>query len=170
MGSVDISLNSVGRKEAGLLVERVKNLDIDIVISSPLKRAVETAEIVKPRDCNIIINHAFAERNVGVYEGLTKDEAKEKYPELYKRNITRIFDDAPSGGETILDVEKRVFVGLDEIKEKYKDKNILIVTHAFVAKVINKYFNPRISDEDFFGFVLGNGEVVKRIFNISTPP
>ncbi len=200
LGRTDVSLNFAGRKEAALLAERIKNLDIDIIISSPLKRAIETTEIVKPHSCKIIVNNFFIERSVGVYEGLTKEEAKERYPNLYERNITRIFNDAPSGGETILEVQNRVFEGLDKIRKSYSNfappqsperdcgeqiksrrsppsadgetaaergsgKNILIVTHAFVAKVINRYFNPQISEQDFFDFVLGNGEVVKKIFN-----
>lgn len=161
LGRIDISLNSVGRREVALLAERIKNSDIDIIVSSPLKRAIETAEIVKPVGCKIVVNDAFIERAVGVYGGLTKDGAKEKYPDLYRRNITRIFDDAPTGGETIFDVQNRVFEGLDEIKKNYKNKNILLATHAFVAKVINKYFNPQIAEKDFFDFVLGNGDVAE---------
>ncbi|MFH1564720.1 MAG: histidine phosphatase family protein [bacterium] len=164
IGRTDIFLNYAGRKEAALLAERIKNLDINIVFSSPLKRAIETAEIIKPRSCKIAVNNYFIERSVGVYEGLTKEEAKEKYSDLYERNITRIFNDSPTNGETILDVQNRVFEGLDKIKKDYQDKNILIVTHAFVAKVINKYFNPQISEKDFFDFVLGNGEVVEYCF------
>lgn len=43
--------------------------------------------------------------------------------------------------------------------KNYQDKNILIVTHAFVAKVINKYFNPNISEQDFFDFVLQTANI-----------
>jgi probable phosphoglycerate mutase len=63
-----------------------------------------------------------------------------------------------------LDVEKRVFVALDKIKHHYQDKKILIITHGFIAKVINKYFNPSITDQDFFSFSLKNLELKKYIF------
>jgi len=159
MGRTDLSLNANGRKQAEKLEKHLKGLNIDVIISSPLKRAIETAEIIIPNDFKIISEYAFIERSVGVYEGLTKDEAKEKYPELYAKNITRIFGEAPIGGETIAEVQNRVFASLDKIKKIYHDKNILIVTHAFVAKIINKYFNQQISEQDFFDFVLQTAEI-----------
>ena len=139
---------------------------IEIIYSSPLKRALETAQIIKEKHhCEIIVDHHFIERSIGVYEGLTKDEAKNKYPELYARNITRIFNDAPPGGEAIIETIERVFKGLDKIKNQSKYSNILISTHGFVAKVINKYFNPNISEEEFFDFSIANAEIMKYNFN-----
>ncbi|MBU4375031.1 histidine phosphatase family protein [Patescibacteria group bacterium] len=159
LGRTNLSLNSVGRQQAVGIAEQVKKLRIDFVISSPLKRAMETAEIIKPDEHKIIINPHFIERSVGVYEGLTKNEAKKLFPDLYKKNITRIFNDAPPKGETIKEVQGRVFNGMDEIKKNYQDKNILVVTHAFVAKVINKYFNPDVSEQDFFDFILKTANI-----------
>ncbi|HHD92124.1 MAG TPA: histidine phosphatase family protein [Candidatus Portnoybacteria bacterium] len=167
LGSIDIPLNSTGKEQAIKVRNYFNDLrdrDIDIIISSPLKRAIETAKIIKPDNLKIVPDPAFMERNIGVYEGLTKDEAKEKYPRLFTKNITRIFNEAPTGGETILEVQDRVFAGLNKIKEIYQEKNILIITHAFVAKVINKYFNPQISEQDFFNFVLQNAEIKKYKF------
>ncbi|MCK4554659.1 histidine phosphatase family protein [Candidatus Parcubacteria bacterium] len=159
LGRTNISLNAVGRQQAERLAEKIKKLKVDLIISSPLKRAVETAEIIKPDAHKIIINPHFIERSFGVYEGLTKNEAKKEFPDLYKQNITRIFNNTPPNGETIQDVQNRVFDGLDKIKKNYQNKNILVVTHAFVAKVINKYFNPDISEQDFFDFVLKTANI-----------
>lgn len=160
LGRTDKPLNAIGLCQAKKLAEKTSDLDIEIIYCSPLKRAVETAEYIKIKhNCKILINEYFIERSIGVYEGLTKDEAKNKYPDLYARNITRIFDDAPSNGETIDEVMKRVFIGLNEIKNQNKFSNILISTHGFIAKVINKYFNPQISDQEFFDFSLANAEI-----------
>ena len=164
LGREDLSLNSAGINQAKELAEKVKDLQIDVVISSPLKRTMETSRIIAPNK-EIIMDNYFIERSIGVYEGLTKQEAKNKYPNLYSRNITRIFNEAPPQGETIQQVQERVFKGLNELKRKYQDKNILLVTHAFIAKVINKYFYPKLSDDDFFEFVLPLVGVEKFIFN-----
>lgn len=153
LGRTDVPLNSTGRKQAKELAKKVQKLNIDLVISSPLKRTLETVQVVFP-DKEIIKDYHFIERSTGVYEGLTKQEAQNKFPELYRRNITRIFDEAPPKGETIRQVQLRVFEGLDELKQKYQNKIILIVTHAFIAKVINKYFYQNQSDDDFFNFIL----------------
>jgi len=164
LGCLDDPLNDNGRKQATELNGKISKINFDIIISSPLKRTIETAEIIKPVDFEILIDQQFIQRSVGVYEGLTKEEAQKKYPDQYKRNITRIFDQAPTGGETITQVEVRIFKGLDQLLKKYKNKNILIVTHAFIGKVINKYFNRQISDNDFFDFTFKNGEIKEYSF------
>lgn len=166
LGRTDELLNASGIKQVKKLAKKTSSLDFEIIYCSPLKRAIETAEFIKTgHACKIIINEHFIERSIGVYEGLTKKEAKNKYPDLYARNITRIFNDAPPNGETIDEVIKRVFIGLDEIKNQNTFSNILISTHGFIAKVINKYFNPQISEQKFFDFTLANAEIMKYTFD-----
>lgn len=164
LGRTDISLNFNGIQQAKELAGIVKKLNIYVIISSPLKRAIETAEIIKPDGLKIISEPAFIERSLGVYDGLTKDEIRGKYPDLYLKNVTRIFDEAPIGGETIIEVQNRVSAGLDKIEKIYKNKNVLIVTHGFVSRSINKHFNPHISKKDFFDFILQNAEIKKYEF------
>ncbi|MEK7501525.1 MAG: histidine phosphatase family protein [Patescibacteria group bacterium] len=162
LGRTDVSLNSTGIVQVKQLAEKTGKLNIDVIHCSPLKRAIETAELIKAKcDCEIVIDDHFIERLIGIYEGLTKEEAKNKYPDLYERNITRIFDEAPTNGETVNEVIKRVFSGLDEIKKQKRFSKIMIVTHGFVAKVINRYFNPEILEKDFFDFSLTNTELKK---------
>ncbi|MBS7560168.1 histidine phosphatase family protein [Pseudomonas sp. RC4D1] len=75
---------------------------IDALIVSPRLRATEAAYIlneglklpVKIMDC-------FQERNVGVFEGLTQADARARYPELWSQNITRRWDNGPTGGESV---------------------------------------------------------------------
>lgn len=166
LGRTDVPLNLAGIAQAKQFAKKISGLNIEVIYCSPLKRAIETAEYIKSKqDCEIIIDDNFIERSVGVYEGLTKEEAKKKYPELYERNITRIFNEAPPNGETINEVIKRVFSGLNNIKTQNKFSNIMIVTHGFVAKVINKYFNVKISEREFFDFNLANTEIKKYTFN-----
>ncbi|MBU3934653.1 histidine phosphatase family protein [Patescibacteria group bacterium] len=166
LGRTDEPLNAIGIDQAKKLAEKTSDLDIEIIYCSPLKRAIETAEFIKTNHtCEVVINEYFIERSIGVYEGLTKEEVKNRYPDLYARNITRIFNYAPPNGETINDVIKRVFSGLDEIRNQSGFSNILISTHGFIAKVINKYFNPNISDQEFFDFNLANAEIMKYNFD-----
>ena len=158
-GSVDIELNKKGLQQTHDVAKEISKLNIDLIITSPLKRCNHMANIInKIVNVPIIIMTEFCERNVGVFEGLTREEAKNKYPELWAKNITRIYDNAPTGGETIKEVESRVFKGLKKIKEKYNDKNILIITHAFVGKIIHKFFN-HISEEEFFKYKLDNANI-----------
>lgn len=160
-GSTDVELNEYGLQQSRDIAKEVSELNIDLIIFSPLKRCRRMADIINETiNAPIVVMDEFRERNVGVYEGLTKEEAKNKYPELWAKNITRVYNDAPTGGETIKEVENRVFAGLGRIKEEYGGKNILIITHAFVGKMINKFFHE-ITEEQFFEYRLDNAEVTE---------
>ena len=159
-GSVDVELNNKGLEQTYDIAKEISKLNIDLIITSPLKRCNDMANIIhKIINTPIIKMSEFSERNVGVFEGLTREEAKNKYPKLWVKNITRVYNDAPTGGETIREVESRVFSGLKKIKKKYSDKNILVITHGFASKVIHKFFNTTITEEDFFKYKLNNANI-----------
>ncbi|MPN57063.1 Phosphoserine phosphatase 1 [bioreactor metagenome] len=145
-----------------MLAEKLANIHFDVIASSPLARAYKTAETVSARhpEIPLIIMRDFAERGVGVFEGLTREEAKEQYPELFNRWCTRQLDDAPTGGETIRQFETRICSGLDELKTRYADKTVLLICHGFVSRIINKQLKG-LSYEDMHGFTLNNCEVAE---------
>lgn len=162
MGSTDVSLNEEGICQAENLANQLCALSIGIIHCSPLKRAMETARIIQAKTTsNIVIDKSLTERNVGIYEGLTKEEIKERYPELFAKNITRIMHEAPPEGETAICVIQRVHDALIEIIKRNEAENILIVTHGFVSKAINKFFNPNISDQEFFEFTIPNAGIAE---------
>ena len=142
-GRKDIELNEVGREQALITGKKIKDEKIDIIITSPLKRARETAEIInKQFDVEIVEDDRLMERCYGDFEGITKTELKEKkkqYPEIddacnYLKNIN-IFN-----METMQDLCARIYDFLDEIITKYKDENVLIVTHGSASIPIKCYF------------------------------
>ncbi len=142
-GKSDIELNNVGRKQAEEAGKLILNEHIDLIIASPLKRAKETAQIInKNFNVTIIEDERLMERDYGQNEGLTKAERKKlkkKHPEVdeiwnYNKNVA-VYDI-----ETMQHLCNRVYEFLDEITEKYKDKNILIVTHNGVYRCIKCYF------------------------------
>jgi len=161
LGSTDIPLNASGKLQAEALASRLSDIAIDSILTSPLLRCEQTAQIVrKKKKTPIKAISALRERNVGVYEKLTKEEAQMTYPDLWEKNITRVWNDAPAGGETIQQVVKRVHRCLDKVLVECEGYRILIVTHGFVSKVINFYFNRDLSKELFFEFVLDVGNVM----------
>ncbi len=142
-GQTDIELNDNGRQQAKETGELIKNENIDIIITSPLKRAKETAKIINENfNVTIIEDNRLMERNFGKSEGLTKDDRrklKEINPEVndvwnYNKNIDF------NGMETMQDFCNRIYKFLDEIINKYRYKNILIVTHGGVSVPIKCYF------------------------------
>lgn len=157
MGTLDISLNTYGKKEAFKIRRQLDDLSFNCIYSSPLKRCIETARIISP-DVQILKEKDLQERNIGVFEGLTKVEAKKHFPHLYARIITRVWKESPYGGETIAAVQTRVFSFLDNLKQRQTDGNVLIVTHGFISKMINYYFYQDLSEEEFHMFSLKNCE------------
>lgn len=130
----DIPLNSTGIEQCKEAEKLVKNLDYDIVICSPLLRAKQTCEIVNSKNIQVIYDDRIIERNSGALEGV--DVKTFDYKRFWIYGKESIKDE-----ETIDECKARVYSFLDDIKEKYKGKNILIVTHNGVCRMIYTYFN-----------------------------
>jgi broad specificity phosphatase PhoE len=164
-GSTDVPLNETGIKQARELAGRLSGMKFDVVVSSPMLRARQTADIVCAElGMEYIIYPQFAERNVGVYEGLTKAEIMERYPDLWAKNCTSLADDAPDGGETLRQACSRIDEGLDKLKQEYPDKTVLLICHGFVARAINRYA-CNLSFDEMLGFFLKNCDIVKYNLN-----
>lgn len=140
-GITDVDLTDKGREQAKMLALAVVGKSIDIVISSPLKRAVETSKIVADV-CNvpIEIDARLTEQNYGIYEGVNRQNEAFLHN---KRNFAYRYPD----GESMMQVAYRVYGLIDEIKCKYKDKNVLFVSHGGVCRIINTYFRDMTNEE-----------------------
>lgn len=155
-GRVDIELNEIGKVQARETAQLLENENIDLIISSPLKRAIQTAEIInESRNIPVIIDERIAERNFGVYEG--RDVTTFDFNEFWSFKYPKDFE----GAETLDDFFERVYTFLDELKEKYKDKRILLVTHGGVSIPVNCYFNGIPDEDNIFFLCMNNCEVVK---------
>ena len=119
--------------------EQIKN-NYDVIISSPLKRARETAEIINGKlGLEIIENDLLKERDFGNLEGLTWEEFSKKYPEeASKNNID--FQPELEKGEKIEDVENRLKEFIAWLKASGYKKPLL-VTYAGVIRVIERKLN-----------------------------
>lgn len=160
MGQKDVGLNERGIVQANELCEKVKNLDIDFILSSSMLRAWQTAEIVNSYIHKTVkIDPRLIERNIGVYDGLSMKEVQERFQKGYTSEMA--YNKTPPGGESAREVQNRIFAAMDDLKKNYPDKKVLVITHSFIIRMINKYFNPNISAEDFFKFTLRNVEVRK---------
>lgn len=141
-GRTDIELNDTGIEQAKQTKKQIDNYKIDLIICSPLKRARKTAEIINEvTNCKIISDERIIERCVGKIEGTTKEEWNSIIGDDVDivNNYNLNYDKQDI--EPIQTVCKRVWDLLDEIKEKYKDKNVLLVTHGGTCRAINAYFN-----------------------------
>lgn len=157
MGRCDEPLNEKGMGQAEETRDSLKDTDIDLIICSPLKRAKQTADIINEgRNIPIIYDDRIIERDFGEFEGKeTKDFDFYGYWNYYRNDI---YEEA----ENIQDFFKRIYGFLDEVTEKYKDKNILIVAHGGVSIPVACYFKEEIPEGSLVeaGLVLGNCQVV----------
>ena len=161
-GMTDIELNSTGKEQAKKISEQIKNYKIDLIICSPLKRARATAEIINEVvNCIIINDERIIERNCGNLEGTTEKE----WDSIIGDNVDVINNYNLNWNgqniEPIQDVCKRVWNLLDEIQEKYKDKNVLIVTHSAVSRVIHYLLGIIPEDGDLSKIDIPNLRIIE---------
>lgn len=139
-GSRDIELSKEGREAAIARGEQLKDVDFDIIYSSPLSRAYETACIIRgDRTTEIILDDRLREVNFGINEGESSIELQKD-----KRNpFCKFFDDpgnyeAPEGGESLKDVCVRTKEFMEQVIEPQKDKleRVLIAGHGAMNKGI----------------------------------
>lgn len=142
----DEDINEIGIKQAKEASKEIKRLDIDLIICSPLKRARHTADLINVNHIPVIFDDRLIEREGGV---LTNTIIEEDYylNEYYNYNSTNIVE----GLESLPQLFKRVHAFIDEIKEKYAGKNILLVTHNGIARTIYFYFESLPEDGNLLG-------------------
>lgn len=157
-GRVNLSLNNTGLLQAEKCADALKNKKFDRVISSPLKRAMQTCEIINDGTINVEYDERITERDFGEFEGLTKSEYNVN--EFWNIYSNQKFKRA----ETLRDVVKRVFSLLDELSEN-KNKNYLIVSHRGIGCVISSYFKGIPSDGNYLTYEIPNGKQLVFDFN-----
>ncbi|MDD3392912.1 MAG: histidine phosphatase family protein [Bacilli bacterium] len=155
-GQVDIPLNDEGIKQALAAKKQIDLLDIDLVICSPLKRAIKTAKMVTFNK-KIIVDERIIERNLGVYEGQPSLE--------YDHNKYYRYEENNTGGnvEGIKEITNRAQMFLDDLKTNYLNKKILIVTHGAFINALLYAINPHLVCETVPSISLKNCEYVKII-------
>lgn len=144
-GHNDSPLTELGMKQASWLGESLEQEAIDLIYSSSSQRAVKTAEIIRgERDIPIDLSDAFKEISLGVWEGITQEEAKEHFAEQFDHfwNDPGAFQ--VENSETFQQVYDRAVQKVNEIIHDHRGKSILIVTHTAVIKLLMAYFEKRL--------------------------
>ncbi len=136
-GHSDVPLSEVGRRQATRLAQYLKNIKIDVVLASDLKRALETAQIIsgKPAD-EIITDHNLREINFGHWEGLTYDEINASYGEILQKWRKEPLNTRIPGGEVFSEVAERTTAAVQKIIDQYPNKNVLVVSHGAAIRAI----------------------------------
>lgn len=147
----DEDLTDIGINQALEVKEKIKDIDFDIIYSSPLIRAKHTAEIITDNSKSIVFDDRIRERSCGSLSGQPLEVTnREEYWNYYT-------DIQYGTSENIQDFFKRVYDFLDELKTK-DYKKVLIVGHSGISKAFNGYFEG-IQDGKFLDRGLKNCEI-----------
>ena len=139
-GHSNSDLSEEGRAQIESLGQWMKNVSFDHIYSSDSLRARQTAEaITKYSGHTLKIDQRLREKNLGVFEGLTTEEAKERHPEIFRLFKTAGSNYVIDEGESTQQLLDRALEFIEEIRLKHLDKRVVLVTHGGVVRVLIKH-------------------------------
>ena len=155
-GRSDHPLNEAGIAQAEEAAERFAQMGvkIDRVYTSPLRRALQTAEKIAP-DAEITVDERLIEMDYGPYEGM---DLRNPAPEVISFFMDFVNVPAPEGMEPLPAIVKRLGAFLEEIAEEAERRNILISTHAIAMKGALEYLTPE-SKGSYWAKNIGNCDI-----------
>lgn len=152
-GAYDDHLTKKGRQQLQQAAEQLAGQKIDVIFTSSLIRARESADIInKKLNTRIEVIDNLRERNYGVLGGLTKSEALEKYPEAVEAHTDPANTDPE--GESQIDFTERVLSAFALIKESNYDV-VAVVSHGGPIKTIMRHLHMPLPNR------IGDGEVIE---------
>lgn len=158
-GKADIELNGKGIEQANNTKILLKNERIDLIVCSPLIRAIQTAKIINnDRNIPIVFDERLYERDFGEFEGMSNTDFDYESFWSYKQNIQY------QKAENIREFFQRVYSFLDDIHLKYKNKRILLVAHGGISIPVYCYFNGIPDRDSLLNLALENCEVAKYVY------
>ena len=155
-GKLNPPLNDLGISQAYQAKEKLLDIDYDIIYSSPLERAKQTAEICNYLDKDIIYDSNLEEINFGIFEGLTFKEISEKYPVEVKKMKEDWKEYNYVTGESPKEMFQRAVSFLETLDST---KNNLIVAHWGIINCIISYFISGNLDS-YWKFKIQNASIV----------
>jgi probable phosphoglycerate mutase len=151
-GVTDVPLTEEGWAQARALAEKTVDLELDLVICSSMLRAKQTASAVAEKlNIPVIEDPRLVEQNYGIYEGMDR-----KTPGFLENK--RHFAVRYPGGESMMDVAHRIYGLLEDVKRDHAGKNVLLVCHGGVLRLVRSYFEP-MTNEEYFHYSPGNADI-----------
>jgi broad specificity phosphatase PhoE len=158
-------LNENGLRQAELLGEYLNKEKIDFIYSSPLQRAVKTAEAIAcPRGINVNVVQDLNDIDCGEWQGLSLSEVKDKYPEIYQDWLDTPEQVRIPGGESLEDVRSRVMPFVEDAVMRCGEGRVVLVSHRAVNKVLICAL-LRLDNSFFWNFKLDTGGITRFNFD-----
>jgi broad specificity phosphatase PhoE len=137
-GRADRPLDDVGHRQAALVAEFLSDRGIDTIYTSPMQRCVETVTPLrgKFRRASINIVAELVDIDYGQWQGVKKDDVQLQWPDQWDAWHSDPFGVTFPDGESLVDVQKRAFDGLGQIRNDAQDKTIVVCSHRVVLKAL----------------------------------
>jgi len=135
-GRSDVPLTDAGVQQAAAAAKRLAPAGLDVIVTSPLLRTVQTArEVAAVTGAAVVADDGFRETDFGAWEGLTFTEVRERWP----AELAAWLADpqaAPPGGESFAGVSTRVTAALNRVLADQEGQRVLIVSHVTPIKTL----------------------------------
>lgn len=134
-GTTDVKLSDYGRMQAEKLAESLKSEPIERIVSSPLKRAYETARVIsKFHGVMIEADRDLQEMNHGDFENLTIQELRDKHISILRQWESDPASIVMPNGESLHDLQRRAWGAIEGITKSAR--NAIVVTHNMTIRTI----------------------------------
>lgn len=165
LGWTDIPLNETGIDQARLAAEKLKDIHIDRIYTSPLQRAMKTAQLINEyHHLPLETVEELKERNFGAWDDLTHKDILCRYPAEYQAWTKDWINYCMEGGESSIQAYHRITHFMDNLVQSQQTGTILIVTHlGCIRKIIAHLLGMGI--EGSWRFKLDNATVTKVMIN-----
>ena len=139
-GSLDSDLTPKGELQINALGEWIQDVPFDYLYCSDTLRARKTAEAIsKFTGHTLNFDKRLREKNLGIFEGLTSEEARERYPETFQFFKTAGANFVIDQGESTQQLLDRSLQAIEEIRDSHPQKVAVLVTHGGVVRVLMKH-------------------------------
>jgi len=157
--SPGVNLTDLGIQQAEQSGKMLESLNISAIYSSPIDRALQTAEIVaKYCDLEILTDDRLIELDMGKFTKMPYDEIFAKHGNVFLKFYEGSNEVSENGVETFTDVQKRIFDMIDFVVNRHKTENVVLVTHmdpikAMIGKVLS------LKPEILFELIIANASL-----------
>jgi probable phosphoglycerate mutase len=157
--SPGVNLTEVGIQQAEQAGKILKALNISTIYSSPIDRAIQTAEIItKQCDLEVILDDRLIELDMGKFTMMPYDEIFAKHGNVFLKFYEGSEEVSENGVETFAQVQKRMFEMVNFVLDNHKDENVVLITHmdpikAMIGKVLN------LKPEILFELIIANASL-----------
>jgi broad specificity phosphatase PhoE len=135
-GRTDVDLDEVGIKQAELLGKYLNKWELEAIYSSPLKRALDTANIIaRYQKVSVHVAEGLIDFDYGEWQSLPEQEAKRLYPTLHNEWHNNPHKVTMPSGESLEDVRKRAIEVVNDVLSKCQG-SVVLVSHRVVNKVL----------------------------------